>query len=105
MKFLAKADLLDKTITTDGDRKIEVLGLASFRTEPRGMGIGRHALHAMKDIGYKLKKPIVCFAFPDVKDFYVKCGFYVCDKFIDSKGREKFILASVAMTVKTTEEW
>jgi hypothetical protein len=40
MKFLSKCELLEKTVVFDNYRKVDVLGLASFRTEPRGMGVG-----------------------------------------------------------------
>ena len=106
MRFLSKCDLLEKTVVADGGRKLDVLGLASFRTEPRGMGIGRHSLRAMVDIAQKQKKAgVVCFAFPDVKDFYLKCGWYNCGKYVDSKGREKYILSNLCCSIQASEEW
>jgi hypothetical protein len=55
----------------------------------------------MRDIAGQMKKAgVVCFAAPDVKDFYVKEGFYVCGKY-----GEKFILASFPAVITTTEEW
>jgi len=101
MKFLSKCELLEKTVTADGVREVAVLGIAPFRTEPRRMHVGRHSLRAMRDIASQMKKcGVVCFAAPDVKDFYVKEGFYVC-----GKHGEKFILASFPAVITTTEEW
>lgn len=76
MKFLSKCELLDKEILVDGKRK-QVLGLASFRTEPRGIGIGKASLRVFERIAeMKGYCGVFCFCFDDVVDFYKKSGWY-----------------------------
>lgn len=74
MKFLSKAALLDKTVVING-KPTKVLGLASFRTEPRGRGIGRHSLRAMEELAAQQGTWVMCFCLDDVLDFYLKCGW------------------------------
>lgn len=77
MNFLSKAKLLDKTVVING-RPTQILGLASFRTEPRGQGIGRHSLRAMEELAARQGKLLMCFCLDDVLDFYLKCGWVKC---------------------------
>ncbi len=88
MKFLAKAALLDKIVVIDG-KPTKVLGLASFRTEPRGQGIGRHSLRAMEEIAAKRGTIVMCFCLADVLPFYLKCGWHKV-----GMGPTKFFLSS-----------
>lgn len=76
MKFLSKCELLDKEILVDGKRR-QVLGLASFRTEPRGIGIGKASLRVFEQIAeIKGYLGVFCFCFDDVAEFYNKCGWH-----------------------------
>lgn len=98
MKFLSKCDLLDKEIKVNGEVHA-VLGLASFRTEPRGMGIGRISLKIMEEIAEKKGKlGVFCFCFDDVCDFYRKCGWHECGMF---QGKHMFS----SLPLKNVEAW
>ena len=98
MKYLAKCDLLDKRIKVNGEER-RVLGLASYRTEPRGMGIGKANCKIMEDIaerqGYL---GVFCFCFDDVVDFYKKCGWYEVGMF---QGKHMFS----SLPLKNVEAW
>ena len=101
IKFLSKAALLDKTVIIDG-KPTKVLGLASFRTEPRGQGIGKHSLRAMEDIARrKGYAGIFYFCFDDVKGFYLKCGHYLLGR----RGDKNIMASFPAKSVEVTEEW
>jgi hypothetical protein len=101
MKFLAKANLPDITFKVDG-KPIRALGLASFRTEPRGMGIGRHNLKAMEGIATRQGTFMCCFCLDDVLHFYLRCGWYEI-----GRGPTKHFLSSVPITgeVEPPEEF
>jgi hypothetical protein len=94
VKFLSKASLPDITFRVDG-KPIRALGLASFRTEPRGMGIGRHSLKAMEDIATKQGMFMVCFCLDDVLHFYLRCGWQKI-----GQGPTKNFLCSIPITGK-----
>lgn len=74
MKFLSKAALLDKTVVING-KPTKIMGLASFRTEPRGQGIGRYSLRAMEELAARQGKLLMCFCSDDVLEFYLTCGW------------------------------
>ena len=99
--YLTKAKLLDKEIVADG-RKYQVMGLASFRTEPRGRGIGRVALRQFEELAKQEGKFCVfCFCSDDVRDFYIKSGWYLC-----GRHGAKNLIASIPLTnVQVSEEW
>ena len=103
MKFLSKALLLDKEIKVNGVTH-PVLGLSSFRTEPRGIGIGRASLKIFEDIAVKRGKACVfCFCFDDVKDFYANCGWHYCGRY---KPSGKHMFSSIPLNdVEALEEW
>lgn len=101
MKFLSKAELPEKRVIING-RQVDVLGLASFRTEPRGMGIGRHSLRAMEDIARKKGKACVfCFCTDEVVDFYLRCGWHK----IGHNGHKNVICSIPVDSYSVTEEW
>lgn len=101
MKFLSKANLFDKTVIVDG-KPTRVLGLGSFRTEPRGSGIGRHSLTAMEEIARKNGYAgIFYFCLDDVKGFYLRCGHYLLGR----RGDKNIMASFPAKSVEVTEEW
>ena len=103
MKFLSKALLLDKEIKVNGERR-PVLGLSSFRTEPRGIGIGKASLKMFEDIAEaRGKLGVFCFCFDDVKAFYEKCGWHCVGRY---RGNGKWMFSSLPLkNVEVWEEW
>lgn len=98
MKFLSKCELLDKEIKVNGERH-PVLGLASFRTEPRGIGVGKASLKVFERIAeMKGYLGVFCFCFDDVADFYKKCGWFEVGMF---QGKHMFS----SLPLKNVEAW
>lgn len=106
IEFKISAVLLEREVILQTDNSVPVCGLSYLNVSPQGKGLGRATLKEIEGLSNKDGKyAVVAFARDNVLDFYLKCGWYNCGKYMCKYG-EKNIVSSVNLgpcTVK--EDW